>query len=97
MEWHEASEQHDTEAQHRIADTVCFFLIGYCSSMRGFELAKALLIDLRHSLHLEDGPHGHHPHAAIFFLGRFKAHSNAEKKILVFLVAVSDLGLRPAL
>jgi hypothetical protein len=97
MEWREASEQHDTAAQRRIAETACFFLIGYCGSMRGFELPKALLTNLRHSLHLEDGPHGDRPHAAIFFLGRFKARSNAEKKILVFLAAVSDSGLQPAL
>jgi hypothetical protein len=62
-----------------------------------FELPKALLTNLRHSLHEETGSHGHRPHAGIFFLGRFKARSNAEKKILVFLLAITDSGLRPAL
>jgi hypothetical protein len=65
--------------------------------MRGFELPKALLTNLRHCLHIEVGPHGHRPHAGVFFLGRFKAWSNAEKIILVFLPAVTDSGLRPAL
>jgi hypothetical protein len=96
-EWRDASEQQDSLAQRRIAETACFFLVGYCGSMRGFELPKALLTNLRNSLHLEDGHHGHRPHAGIFFLGRFKARSNAEKKILVFLAAVTDSGLRPAL
>ena len=96
-EWHEANGQQDTAVQRRVAETACFVLIGYCGSMRGFELPKALLTNLRHTLHLEDSPHGHRPHAAIFFLGRFKARSNAEKKILVFLAAVSASGLQPAL
>jgi hypothetical protein len=52
---------------------------------------------LRHSLREETGSHGHHPHAGIFFLGRFKARSNAKKKILVFLLAITDSGLRPVL
>jgi hypothetical protein len=65
--------------------------------MRGFELPKALLTNLRHTLHGQPGPHGHKPHAGIFFLGRFKAHSNAEKKILVFLAAKTNSGLSPVL
>jgi hypothetical protein len=96
-EWCDASEQQDSLAQRRIAETACFFLVGYCGSMRGFELPKALLTNLRNSLHLEDDHHGHRPHAGIFFLGRFKSRSNAEKKILVFLAAVTDSGLYPAL
>lgn len=80
-------------------ETACSFLIGYCGSSRGIELPKALLTHLRHSIHLEEGPHGHHrPHAGIFFLGSFKARSNAEKKILVFLAAVvSSSGLQSGL
>ena len=96
-EWLEAVEVKDTGAQRRIAETACFFLIGYCGSMRGFELPKALLTNLRHTIHLEEGQHGHPPHVGIFFLGRFKARSNAEKKILVFLSAVSVSGLQPGL
>jgi hypothetical protein len=65
--------------------------------MRGFELPKALLTNLKHGLHPEAGPHGHRPHAGIFFLGRFKARSNAEKKILVFLAAETNSGLCPVL
>ena len=68
VEWHEASGQQDTAAQRRIAETACSFLIGYCGSMHGFELPKALLTNLRRTLHFEDGPHGQRPHAAIFFL-----------------------------
>jgi hypothetical protein len=96
-EWYDANEEQNTVAQRRIAEAACFFLIGYCGSMRGFELPKALLTNLRHSLHEETGSHGHRPHAGIFFLGRFKARSNAEKKILVFLSAITDSGLRPVL
>lgn len=62
-EWLDASEQQDTAARRQIAEVACFFLIGYCGSMRGFELPKALLSNLRHSLHLENGRHGHCPHA----------------------------------
>ena len=97
VEWRDATERQDVTAQRRIAETACFFLIGYCRSMRGFELPKALLTGLKHGLHPEAGPHGHRPHAGIFFLGRFKARSNAEKKILVFLAAVTNSGLRPVL
>jgi hypothetical protein len=97
VEWQDASEQQDAVAQRRIAETACFFLIGYCGSMRGFELPKALLTNLRHTLHDQPGPHGHKPHAGVFFLGRFKARSNAEKKILVFLAAETNSGLRPVL
>jgi hypothetical protein len=98
-EWRDASEQQESMAQLWIAETAaCFFLVGYCGSMREFELPKALLTSLlRHSLHLEDGHHGHHPHAGVFFLGHSKVRSNAEKKSLVFLAAVMDSGLRPAL
>jgi hypothetical protein len=96
-EWRDAIEQQDPVTQRRIAETASFFLIGYCGSMRGFELPKALLTNLRHGIHIEAGPHGHRPHAGVFFLGRFKARSNAKKKILVFMAAVTDLGLRPAL
>jgi hypothetical protein len=96
-EWREAIEQQDHVTQRRIAEMATFFLVGYCGSMRRFELPKALLTNLRHGLHTETGPHGHPPHAGIFFLGRFKARSNAEKKILVFLAAVTESGLRPAL
>jgi hypothetical protein len=60
-------------------------------------LLKALLMNLRHNLHLKDGHHGHRPHAGIFFLGHFKAWSNAKKKMLVFLAAVMDSGLHPTL
>jgi len=66
MEWRDASDKQDMAAQRLIAETACFFLIGYCGSMRGFELPKALLTNLRHSIHLEAGPHGHRPHAGIF-------------------------------
>jgi hypothetical protein len=96
-EWREAGEQEDAGALRRIAETACLFLIGYCGSMRGFELPKALLTNLRHTLHGQPGPHGHKPHAGIFFLGRFKARSNAEKKILVFLAAKTNSGLSPVL
>jgi hypothetical protein len=54
-------------------------------------------MNLRHSLHEETGSHGHWLHARIFFLGRLKARSNAEKKILVFFLAITDSGLRPVL
>jgi hypothetical protein len=97
LEWREAEEQQDHVAQRRIAETASFFLVSYCGSMRVFELPKALLTNLRHGLHTKTGPHGHPPHAGVFFLGRFKARSNAEKKILVFLMAVTESGLRPAL
>ena len=98
LEWREAIAQQDKLGRRRIAETACFFLIGYCGSMWGFELPKALLTNLRHSIHLEEGPHGHQPHAGIIFLGRFKARSNAEKKILVFLAAVvSSSGLQSGL
>ena len=65
--------------------------------MRGFEHPKALLTNLRHTIWLEEGRHGHRPHVGLFFLGCVKALSNAEKKILVFLSAVSDSGLQPGL
>jgi hypothetical protein len=65
-EWCDASEQQDSMAQRWIAETACFFLVGYCGSMRGFELPKALLTNIRHSLHLEDGHHGHRPHVRAF-------------------------------
>jgi hypothetical protein len=96
-EWHDASKQQESMAQRQIAETACFFLVGYCGSMRGFELPKALLTKLRHSLHFEDCHNGHHPHVGVFFLGHFKVWSNAEKKILVFLAAVTASGLRPAM
>ena len=97
VEWREAVEDQDKGAQRRIDETACFFLIGYCGSMRGCELPKALLTNLRHTIHLEEGQHGHRPHVGLFFLGRFKARSNAEKKILVFLSTVSNSGLQPGL
>jgi hypothetical protein len=97
-EWCDASKQQESMVQRWIAKTACFFLVGNCGRMCRFELPKALLTNLRHSLHLEDDHHGHRPHVGgIFFLGHFKACSNAEKTILVFLAAVMDSRLRPAL
>ena len=96
-ELREAIKEQDSVSQRRTAEVACFFLVGYCGSMRGFELPKALLTNLRHTLHDKDESHGHRPHAGIFFLGRFKARSNTEKKILVFLSAVTSSGLRPVL
>jgi hypothetical protein len=74
-----------------------FFLIGYYSRKCGFELPEVVLSNLRHSLHTEAGSHRHHPQAGVFLFGRFKACSKAEKKILAFLSAVTNSGLRPAL
>jgi hypothetical protein len=96
-EWQEGAEQRDTTALRRISEIACFFLLGYCGSLRGFEIPKALLTSLRHSMHLEAAPHGQPPHAGIFFLGRFKARSNAEKKVLVFVAAETKSGLQPVL
>jgi hypothetical protein len=97
MEWREAVEDWDTENQRRIAETASFFSIGFCGSMRGFELPRALLTNLMHTIHLEERQCGHRHHVGIFFLGRFKVRSNAEKEILVFLWSVSASGLQPGL
>ena len=96
MEWREAAEAQDTGTQRRIAETARFFLIGYCGSMRGFELPKALLTNLRHTIHLKEGQHGHRPHVGIFFLGRFKAQSNAEKKHQDLCFPFISLGFWPS-
>ena len=67
MEWREAVEDWDTENQRRIAETASFFLIGYCGSMRGFELPRALPTNLMHTIHLEERQRGHRHHVGIFF------------------------------
>ena len=36
VEWREAVEDQDKGAHHWIAETACFFLIGYCGSLKNF-------------------------------------------------------------
>jgi hypothetical protein len=63
------NEEQNMVAQRRIAEAACFFLIGYFGSMLGFELPKALLTNLRHSLHEETGSRGHRAHAGYLLPG----------------------------
>lgn len=94
--WTEAEALGDMEEKRRVAEIGFFFVVGYCSSLRGFELPKIVLTELKHQMQLE--PVGHIPaHLGLPLHGRFKARGSAKAKILVFIVPKTASGLVPGL
>ena len=95
-DWEAAVLAGDVAEQRAVAETACFFLVGYCASLRGFELPKIVLTELRDQIAL-DPVNGDLPHVGIPLWGRFKARSNAIQKLLVFIAADTPSGLKPGI
>lgn len=95
-EWDEVTAGGDIDGRRSVAEIGTFFLLGYCCSLRGFELPKILLTELKSQIDLE-GRSGDEPHVGVPMRGKFKARSNAEQKLLVFCAATTASGLKPGL
>ena len=95
-EWVDSIEADDLGTQRAVAEIGAFFLTACCASLRGFELPKIVLSELRNQIVLESR-HGETPHVGIPLRGRFKARSNAIERLLVFTAAVTASGLKPGI
>lgn len=51
--WREAVRLNDCEQKRRVGEIGTFFLAGYCGSMRGFEVPKIVLTELKSQMQLE--------------------------------------------
>ena len=73
-----------------------FFLLGYCNSLRGFELPKIVLHKLVRQIQMED--EGNVPaHIGVPLRGKFKARSSIIVEIICYTVAKTHSGLNPGL
>ena len=95
-EWQAACDD-SPSARRSIAEPAVFFIVGFCGSMRGFELPKTVLTDLRNQIHLDPDPDQPDliPHLGWPLRGRFKARSRAVQQLLIFIAAVTASGLEP--
>jgi hypothetical protein len=96
-EWGQALARGDLPAQRRVAEHGAFFLFLYCGSLRGFEGPKILLENLRNQIAAPGTPQALHvaPHIGLTLLGRFKARSQDQRKILIPVAFETASGLRP--
>ena len=51
--WSHAVQTNDPKIKQVVAETGFFFLVGYCGILRGFELTKVVLTELRNQVQLE--------------------------------------------
>lgn len=94
--WREAERLGDAEQKRKVAEIGTFFLAGYCGSLRGFEVPKIVLSELKNQMQL--APVRNQPaHIGLPLRGRFKARGNAKAKVLVMIVPETASGLKPSL
>jgi hypothetical protein len=95
-EYSVAVEDENLEERRAVCEIAVFVLLGYCGSLRGFELPKIVLHEIRRMVLLEE-EHGVPAHVGIPMRGKFKQRSNEIVNILCYCVAVTASGLKPAL
>lgn len=97
-DWAMAQDQ-PLDCKRGIAEAAVFMIIGYAASLRGFELPKTVLTDLRKQIFLTGDPEQPNlaPHIGWPLRGRFKARSRAVQELLVFVAAETASGLKPGL
>jgi len=95
-QWSEAALDGDLKELRELAEIGTFFLVGYCGSLRGFEVPKIVLSELKNQMQLE--PVRNTPaHIGLPLRGRFKARGSAKAKVLILIVDVTSSGLMPGL
>ena len=96
-EWRalELRAERDNQMYLDIAEEASWYLLAYCGSLRGFEVPKVVLSELRGQIQLTPGRDGTPPHIGVPLRGRFKARSNAVQKLLVFVCCETASGLKP--
>jgi hypothetical protein len=96
-EWSQALARGDLHEQRQVAEHGAFFLFLYCGSLRGFEGPKILLENLRNQIAAPGTPRALHvaPHVGLTLLGRFKARSQDQRKILIPVAFETASGLQP--
>jgi hypothetical protein len=85
--WKRAVESRDTLEMRCVSETGSFFILAYCGSLRGFEMSKVVLSDLKkHTLSPEESQENANrgnlvpPHVSLPLQGRLKARSQGMKK-----------------
>ena len=96
-EWRSLQDQEtgSLDSKRAIAEEACWYLLSYCASLRGFEVPKIVLTELRGQIQSEKGKDGSPAHIGVPLRGRFKARSNAVQKLLVFVAYETQSGLKP--
>ena len=92
--WRDARRVGCPQMLRDVAEVGAFFMTGYCGSLRGFEVPKLVLTELRNQLHLEATPYVP-AHIGLPLHGRFKARGSALAKVLVLIVPTTASGLCP--
>ena len=97
MEWRSLQSQdaNSSDTRRQVAEEACWYLLSYCASLRGFEVPKIVLTELRGQIHSQKGADNSPPHIGLPLRGRFKARSNAIQKLLVFVAYETQSGLKP--
>ena len=85
----------DPKSLRDLAEEACWYLLSYCASLRGFEVPKIVLSELRGQIQQDQGADGSPPHIGVPLRGRFKARGNAIQKLLVFVSFETASGLKP--
>lgn len=96
-EWTNALDSGNALEQRRVAENASFFLLLFCSSLRGFEGPKVGLTDLRQQIVARGTPRSRQytPHIGIPLTGRFKARSQEQKSIIIPIAYETASGLKP--
>ena len=95
-EWHDAIDGGELSDKRAVAEIGVFFILGYCTSLRGFEMPKIVLTNLRSMIQLLDDDDSS-AHVAVPLRGCFKARSSQIVDLLVYAAATTHSGLKPAL
>jgi len=95
-EWRDAIDGGKLSDKQAVAEIGVFFILGYCTSLRGFEMPKIVLTNLRSMIQLLDDDDSS-AHVAVPLRGRFKARSSQIVDLLVYAAATTHSGLKPAL
>ena len=100
----EVNNENDWQGNRKVADKCPFFVWNYCGSLRGFEILKILLHDLRqHIVHPEMSKHmtmsGNKtfPHISLPLEGKFKARSQEIKIRITDIAWETSSVLKPGL
>jgi len=94
--WRDAVRRDDLDAKRQVAEIAVFFVVGYCGSLRGFELPKVVLTELKNQIQME--PVRRMPaHIGLPLRGRFKARGSAKAKVLILMVPETASGLKPGI
>jgi len=84
------------QGRREVCENAVFFILSFCASLRGFEVPKIVLHELRRMIQLDE-VNGVPPHLGIPMRGRFKQRVQETGSILCYSVATTASGLKPGL